>query len=36
MRGQAWAARGQPIEEGDDVTVTAVDGSKIEATRAGG
>jgi membrane-bound serine protease (ClpP class) len=31
VRGQLWSARStEPIEVGDDVTVTAVDGLKLE------
>jgi membrane-bound serine protease (ClpP class) len=37
VRGQVWTAHStDPIEVGDDVTVTAVEGLKLEVTRAGG
>ncbi|MFN2588235.1 MAG: NfeD family protein [Actinomycetota bacterium] len=35
VRGQLWSARSaEPIEVGDDVTVTAVEGLKLEVARA--
>ena len=37
VRGQIWSAHStEPIEVGDDVTVTGVEGLKLEVARVGG
>jgi membrane-bound serine protease (ClpP class) len=37
VRGQVWSAHSNDrVEAGDDVTVTAVEGLKLEVTRTGG
>jgi membrane-bound serine protease (ClpP class) len=37
VRGQIWSAHSdEPIQVGDDVTVTGVEGLKLEVARAGG